>query len=443
VQKTISGGPAELSGQIGSGDKIVGVAQGLDGAMEDVVGWRLQDVVEKIRGPKGSVVRLEVIPKGRGDGDRRKLVALVRNKIKLEEQAAKTEIIEGLDGMANLKIGVIELATFYRDFRGESRGEENFRSTTRDVRKLLKELTEQGVDGVVIDLRRNGGGSLSEATELTGLFIDRGPVVQVKDAFGKIEVERDPDPEVVYDGPLAVLVDRNSASASEIFSGAIQDYKRGIVIGEPTFGKGTVQTLVNLNRFVPGNDDELGRLRLTMAQFFRINGGSTQHRGVVPDVLYPTAKDASEHGERSLDNALPWARITPALFAPKGVGAYARLREQSQQRILADAGFTMLSNQERLLQEMDDLTTLSLNEEVRRTESKNREKRIKEERNRYLLSQGITPREDDEDDEDVIDNEADEKERKAIGQIQLNEAARILADYIVEEAQNRPRAAMR
>jgi carboxyl-terminal processing protease len=442
VQKTISGGPAELSGQIGGGDKIVGVAQGLDGVMEDVVGWRLQDVVEKIRGPKGSVVRLEIIPKGSGGGDRRKVVALVRNKIKLEEQAAKTEIIEGLEGMGELKIGIIELATFYRDFRGESMGEKNFRSTTRDVRKLLQQLKEQGVDGIVIDLRRNGGGSLSEATELTGLFIDRGPVVQVKDAFGKIEVERDPDPEVVYDGPLAVLVDRNSASASEIFAGAIQDYKRGIVIGEPTFGKGTVQTLVNLNRFVPGGDDDLGRLRLTMAQFFRINGGSTQHRGVVPDILYPTAKNASEHGERSLDNALPWARITPTLFSTKGIGAYARLRERSQQRINADSGFTMLSDQERVLQEMDDLKTLSLNEKVRRAEADKRENQIKEQKNRYLLSQGITPR-NEEDDEDETDAEADERERKAIGKIQLNEAARILADYIIAEAQNRPRAAMR
>jgi carboxyl-terminal processing protease len=294
---------------------------------------------------------------------------------------------------------------------------------------------------VVIDLRHNGGGSLSEATELTGLFIDRGPVVQVKDAFGKIEVEQDPDPQVVYEGPLAVLVDRNSASASEIFAGAIQDYKRGIVIGEPTFGKGTVQTLVSLNRFVPGNDDDLGRLRLTMAQFFRINGGSTQHRGVVPDILYPTAKDASEHGERSLDNALPWARITPALYAPKGVGAYARLRDKSQARVSGDLGFSMLSEQERLLQEMEEITTISLNEKRRRAESDQREKLLKEQKNRFLLSRGIVPREDDDEEEE--DSEAAEKEKDAISQIQLNEAARILADFIDAETQNRPRSAMR
>jgi len=442
VQKTIKGGPAELSGQIKAGDKIVGVGQGLDGAIEDVIGWRLQDVVEKIRGPKGSVVRLEIIPKGAAGGDRRKEISLVRNKIRLEEQAAQKSVIQGLEGMEGLKIGVIEIPTFYRDFRGESRGDEDFRSTTRDVRRLLQELEAEGVDGVVVDLRQNGGGSLSEATELTGLFIDQGPVVQVKDSFGKIELEQDPDPQVVYEGPLAVLVNRNSASASEIFSGAIQDYGRGIVIGEPTFGKGTVQTLVSLNRFVPGNDDDLGRLRLTMAQFFRINGHSTQHRGVVPDILFPTAKDASEHGERSLDNALPWARISPAVYSSKGSGSYGRLQQRSRKRITGDLGFTMLSGQDRMLQELEDRTTLSLNEKRRRTESDRRDKLLDDQRDRFLLSKGITPRKDDEEEEDE-DSEAVEKEDEAISQIQLDEAARILADFIHDEARSRPRSAMR
>jgi carboxyl-terminal processing protease len=383
------------------------------------------------------VVRLEVIPKS-ASADRRKVVALVRNNIKLEEQAAKKTLIEGLPGMGDLKVGVIEIPAFYRDFRGESRGDQDFRSTTRDVRELLTELQAEGVAGVIIDLRQNGGGSLSEATELTGLFIDRGPVVQVKDSFGKIEVEQDPDPEVVYRGPLAVLVDRSSASASEIFAGAIQDYKRGIVIGEPTFGKGTVQTLVDLNRFVPGSDDDLGRLRLTMAQFFRINGGSTQHRGVVPDIVFPTSAGASEHGERSLDNALPWASIHPALYSPKGIGGYARLREKSETRIAEDLGFAMLSEQERLLREMEDVDTVSLNEERRRAESDKREKELKEQRKQYLLSQGITPRPEDAEE----DPEAEEQEQKAIAQIQLKEAARVLADFVLETDENRPRAAM-
>ncbi|MCU7809625.1 MAG: PDZ domain-containing protein, partial [Candidatus Thiodiazotropha sp. (ex Notomyrtea botanica)] len=290
VQKTVIGGPAELSKLLHAGDRIIGVGQGLEGEIIDIVGWRLQDVVEQIRGPKGSVVRLHIVPKGSQSEADPEAITLVRNKIKLEEQAAKSYIIDGLDGMEKYRVGVVEVPTFYRDFAAESRGDEDFRSTTRDVRNLLVDLNKQGVDGIVIDLRENGGGSLSEATELTGLFIETGPVVQIKDAFGKVEIERDPDTEIAYSGPMAVLVDRDSASASEIFAGAIQDYKRGIVIGEPTFGKGTVQTLVDLGRFVPGRKQDLGRLRLTMAQFFRINGGSTQHRGVVPDILFPTAK---------------------------------------------------------------------------------------------------------------------------------------------------------
>ncbi len=439
VQKTINGGPAGLSGQIHAGDKIVGVAQGLDGTMEDVVGWRLQDVVEKIRGPKGSVVRLEIIPKGALAGARRKEVSLVRNKIKLEEQAAQKKVIQGFPGMGKQKIGVIDLPTFYRDFGAESRGEDNFRSTTRDVRKLLDELISEEVNGIVIDLRQNGGGSLSEATELTGLFIDRGPVVQVKDSFGKIEVEEDLEAGVAYQGPLAVLVNRNSASASEIFAGAIQDYRRGIIIGEPTFGKGTVQTLVALDRFVPHSDENLGRLRLTMAQFFRINGGSTQHKGVLPDVQFPTAKQASDHGERSLDNALPWDSIAPAEYISQGVSAFSKLREKSRQRVSVDLGFSMLTEQERLIREMEDVNTISLNEKRRRLESEKREKQLEDLKERYLLSQGISPRED-EDEDDV---EADEAESDAIGKIHLDEAARILADFIAADAQNRPRSAMR
>jgi carboxyl-terminal processing protease len=440
VQETIKGGPAEQSGQVGAGDRIVGVAQGLDGAMEDVVGWRLQDVVEKIRGPKGSVVRLEIIPKGDKSSGRHKMVTLVRKRIQLEEQAAKMEMMKDIEGLQGLKIGIITVPAFYRDFRGESKGDKNFRSTSRDVRELLRQLEQEQADGVVIDLRDNGGGSLSEATELTGLFIDHGPVVQVKDSYGKVEVEQDPDPNLVYRGPLAVLVNRNSASASEIFAGAIQDYRRGVVIGEPTFGKGTVQTLVDLNRFIPGSDEDLGRLRLTMAQFFRINGGSTQHRGVVPDILYPTAKEASEHGERSLDNALPWDSIQRASYAPRGVGAYARIRDSSQARVSRDPGFTMLSEQEQLLSEREDLTSISLNEARRRQEADALELRLKKYRNQFLLSQGITPRDDDDDDET---SEAFKKENEVIGKIQLNEAARILADYIRVETDNRPRAAMR
>jgi len=440
VQRTIPGGPARQSGLIHGGDRIIGVAQGLDGAMEDVVGWRLQDVVDKIRGPKGSVVRLVVQPGSAGaDGPTRE-ISLVRNEIKLEDQAAKSFIIDRLPNAPGRRVGVIEIPAFYRDFQAESEGKRDFRSTTRDVRSQLLELERQGVDGVVVDLRGNGGGSLTEATALTGLFIDEGPVVQVKDSFGKVDVEEDPDPGVAYTGPLAVLVDRNSASASEIFAAAMQDYGRGLVIGEPTFGKGTVQTLIDLNRYVPGNDDDLGRLRLTMAEFFRISGGSTQLRGVEPDILFPTAELIADHGERALDNALPWGQIKPASYSKISVGQVDVLHQRSQSRIRNDAGFSMLSARERLLREIDEETVVSLREPDRRKESERRDAVLKDQRNKFLRAQGVTPV--DEDAEDV-DEEALEAQEKVISRIQATEAARILADSLVATAANRPRAAMR
>jgi carboxyl-terminal processing protease len=372
------------------------------------------------------VVQLEVLAKG--EGSNRKTITLVRNKIKLEEQAAKSHVIEKLDGMDNYRIGVVEVPTFYRDFAAEARGDEDYRSTTRDVRNLLVDLKKQHVDGIVIDLRENGGGSLSEATELTGLFIDSGPVVQIKDAFGKIEVEQDPDQSIAYEGPLAVLVDRNSASASEIFAGAIQDYKRGIVIGEPTFGKGTVQTLVDLGRFVPGRKKDLGRLRLTMAQFFRINGGSTQHRGVVPDIQFPTARYSEEYGERSLENALPWAQIRPANFITKGQFTVPQLINSHLSRIKADAGFEMLVDQEKRFLELDKRSEVSLLEKQRRTEWQEREHERLLHKNRFRASQGLKVVKSSE--EKDLDDEPDEKESEATSRIELNEAARILMDSI-------------
>ena len=438
VQKTVIGGPAEQSDLLHSGDRIVGVGQGLEGEIIDIVGWRLQDVVEQIRGPKGSVVRLNVLPKGTETGAKRKTITLVRNKIKLEEQAAKSRIIEDLDGMKGLRIGVVEVPTFYRDFAAEARGDEDFRSTTRDVRNLLVDLKKQGVNGIVIDLRENGGGSLSEATELTGLFIDSGPVVQIKDAFGKIEIEQDPDQTIAYEGPLAVLVDRNSASASEIFAGAIQDYKRGIVIGEPTFGKGTVQTLVDLGRFVPGRKKDLGRLRLTMAQFFRINGGSTQHRGVVPDIQFPTAKFSADYGERSLENALPWAQIRPANFATKGKWSVPNLMVNHMSRVESDPGFEMLVDREKRFQALEERIEMSLLESRRRTEWDDREQEQLVHKNRFRASQGLEAIKTL--DQEELDDEADDKESEAAQRIELNEAARILTDSIRMQA---PMAVMR
>jgi len=439
VQRTIPGGPARESGLVHADDRIIGVAQGLDGPMEDVVGWRLQDVVDKIRGPKGSVVRLQLLKPSTGSDSRPREVSLVRNEIKLEDQAAKSYLIDA-EKTGKARIGVIEVPAFYRDFRAESEGEKDFRSTTRDVRGLIEELKRKGVDGIVIDLRGNGGGSLAEATSLTGLFIDTGPVVQVKDAFGKVEVEEDPDPGVAYDGPLAVLVDRDSASASEIFAGAIQDYGRGIILGEPTFGKGTVQTLVDLNRYVPGDGRDLGRLRLTMAEFFRISGGSTQLKGVVPDVPFPASGDASKHGERALENALPWGTIKPARYRPFGKTDVEALRRLSAERIARDPGFQMLVARNRVLTELDDEKTVSLREQDRRVETKRREKVLEDDKNAFLRSRGITPVDPDA---EHPDEEALDKEREAIGRIQVDEAARVLADAIRMGNASTPKAAMR
>ena len=437
IQRTIAGGPARQSGQISSGDRIVGVAQGHGGEMEDVIGWRLQDVVDKIRGPKGSVVRLEILPKAVGSGGRTREIELVRNEIKLEDQAAHSYVIEGPKNAPSLRIGVIEVPAFYRDFRAESEGTSDFTSTTRDVRRLIQELEAKGINGLVIDLRGNGGGSLTEATSLTGLFIEEGPVVQVKDALGKVDVESDTDPGVAYSGPLAVLVDRNSASASEIFAGAIQDYNRGLILGEPTYGKGTVQTLVDLGRFLRSRED-IGRLRLTMAQFFRVEGGSTQHRGVMPDIVFPTAKGAAEHGERALDNALPWASIKPASHTRLAVNAAAGLRDASAQRIASNPGFQFLVAEEDDLMQLEKKKVVSLRESVRRAEWQQQEKQRLDRRNRLREFRGLPPLANLDDDEDKVAADADGKDDEGIQRIMLEESANILADQIRAQ---RPRTA--
>lgn len=310
IRKVVPGGPADLSGKLFPDDRIVSIGQVETEGLTDVIGWRLDDVVDLIRGPKGSVVLLEILPKKESLGGPTRIVKIVRDEIKLEEQAAKSHILS-LPNTDN-KIGIIEIPTFYLDFDGRKSGKKDFKSTTRDVRNLINELKNEEVGGIVVDIRGNGGGSLSEATSLTGLFIDSGPVVQIQDYTGSIETENDPEKGTTYSGPLVVLVDRNSASASEIFAGAVQDYNRGIIVGEPTFGKGTVQNLVDLNRHTRNSDNPLGQLKATMAQFFRVSGESTQHRGVIPDIIFEGLKRPEDHGERGLENALPWARIKEA-----------------------------------------------------------------------------------------------------------------------------------
>jgi carboxyl-terminal processing protease len=440
IQSTVPGGPARDSGQVHPGDRIVGVGQGAEGVVEDVVGWRLQDVVDKIRGPKGSVVRLQLLSTSASAAGRAREVSLVRNEIKLEDQAAKAFVVDDLPNASGMRIGVIEIPAFYRDFQAEGSGDREFRSTTRDVRRLIDDLTAKGVEGIVVDLRGNGGGSLAEATSLAGLFIDTGPVVQVKDAFGKVEVEKDPEPGVAYQGPLAVLVDRDSASASEIFAGAIQDYGRGLVIGEPTFGKGTVQTLIDLNRYVPGEQNNLGRLRLTMAEFFRISGGSTQLRGVEPDIRFPTADYIVDYGERALDNALPWTRIRPADYRKVGSVSVELLSLKSADRVARDDGFKMLIERSKLMREMELETRVSLKEEARREEDKRRGSVFKEHQDRFLRARGIVPIDEDA---EQVDEDALEAQREVVARIQADEAARILADSILLDRPDRPRAVMR
>lgn len=424
VKRIIPGGPAARSGQLHSDDRIVGVAQGYK-PMVDVIGMRLDEVVEMIRGPKGSTVRLEVLPKSAPEGPVR-TIALVREEVRLEDQAARKSVIEAAGADRPYKIGVIRLPTFYTDFDARERGDGSFRSTSRDVRRQLEELRAAGVEGVVMDLRGNGGGSLAEATELTGLFIASGPVVQVRDADGEINVNNDPDPGAVYTGPMAVLVDRHSASASEIFAAAMQDYGRAIVIGEPTFGKGTVQRLMDLDRYARSGESGMGQLKFTVAQFFRINGDSTQHRGVVPDVPFAGLHDDPEDGERALENALPFASVRPAVYA---VEAWAtevvpQTITRHEKRAQQDAGLRWIAEESAVREDVVKRKSVSLLESERRVQRDRLERERLARLNRYRASRAQAPLAKLE---DLDENESREKEEDAIFG---REGARILADAL-------------
>ncbi len=314
IVKILPGGPAEKSGLIQNNDLIIGVAQGKDGEMVDVIGWRIDEVVKLIKGPKGTTVRISFLPSLTGVNGPSTEVTLVRDKIKLEDQAAKKSTINYQSNGRNLKLGVINLPGFYMDFEEYQKGNPEYRSTTRDVKRLIGELQTEGVDGIVMDLRNNGGGSLAEAIDLAGLFIKDGPVVQVKNSTGKVELGLDDDKQVVYSGPLVVLTNRFSASASEIFAGAIQDYHRGVIVGESTYGKGTVQTVLDLNQFITDDKEEVGELKLTFQKFYRVTGSSTQNKGVSPDIKLPSALSSSQYGESSSPSALPWDVINPTSF---------------------------------------------------------------------------------------------------------------------------------
>ncbi|NCF61541.1 MAG: tail-specific protease [Gammaproteobacteria bacterium] len=449
ISRVVPGGPADQDGRLKAGDRITGVGQGNDGKMVDVIGWRVDDVVDLIRGPKDTVVRLEVLPEDASVSGPTSTIDIVRNEVKLEEQAAQHKIIEvPVEGSEDevIKIGIIDLPVFYLDFKGRAENKPDYRSSTRDVRRLIGELEEQGVTGIVVDLRNNGGGSLLEATTLTGLFIDKGPVVQVRNSSGRISLEEDVEPGMAWTGPLAVLVNRYSASASEIFAAAIQDYGRGVVIGEPTFGKGTVQSLLDLDDYAPSDKPGMGQLKITMAQFFRVNGGSTQTKGVEPDIRFPSFGDPQEYGERSMDNALPWSSIDPARYDTSGdlgqVVAVADSRYQG--RIIGDREFGWLQSDIDVYNERSNETRISLLESVGREkmkedEAKKAERKALQEAGKPLLEEGvvadINPEMGEYPDMAEDSEEADDDEEADDGpDLLLRESARIVADMIELES---------
>jgi carboxyl-terminal processing protease len=379
IRELTPGSPAALSGQLHPGDRIVGVAQGSK-PFVDVIGWRLDDTVGLIRGEADSVVRLDILPASVGTEGKHREVRLVRKKIDLAQQAAKKTVLDVSTGDTPRRIGVITLPSFYDDFSGRRQGDPDARSASRDVARLLAELRQEKVDGVVIDLRRNGGGSLKEAVALSGLFIDTGPVVMERDARGNINVDSDKDSGTAWDGPLGILIDGESASASEIFAAAMQDYGRGVIIGEQSYGKGTVQTLIDLNRVVRDEKANLGELRLTIAQFFRIDGSTTQLRGVQPDIVFPASSDPTLTGEASNDNALPWSRIRAASYERAGNLApfLPEMKRRHDERTANDPEFRKLSEGAAELLRLRQQTSVSLNEAERRRDNQQQEKRLAE-----------------------------------------------------------------
>ena len=369
IMNLIEGGPAAVAGTIAVNDRIIGVGQGKDGPLTEVIGWRLDDVVQLIRGKGATPVRLQVLPAGAAPGSPEKMIELMRGKVTLEGQAAKKVVRTVKRGDTTLRVGVINVPGFYADYKAQN-DNENFRSTTHDVHRLLDELRKENVDGVVLDLRGNGGGFLPEAQSLTGLFIDQGPVVQVKVSNGETQVLDDTEPGATYTGPLAVLVDRTSASASEIFAGAIQDYHRGLILGQTTFGKGTVQSVIELDRWSsrPMN----GQLHVTIGKFYRVTGESTQHRGVEPDVALASSIDKTEVGESALDSALPWDRIGKAEFNPMPSSsipvAVGKLAQEEQSRSQRDADYKWWVSDIAAIDELRRQKTISLSLKQRRDE---------------------------------------------------------------------------
>jgi carboxyl-terminal processing protease len=432
VTRLVPKGPADKQGELHPSDRIVGVGQGTGGEIEDVIGWRLDEVVELIRGPKDSTVRLEVIPAKSKATDQRKVITIVRNEVKLEEQSAQKSILEIPNGDEIIKIGVIDIPAFYIDFDAMRRGDKEYKSTTRDVRKLLEELQEEGVDGLVVDLRNNGGGSLQEANELTGLFIEYGPTVQIRHSSRRVWRDGKRLKSEYYEGPLVVLVNRLSASASEIFAGAIQDYQRGIIVGDRSFGKGTVQTLIPLTE---------GQLKITESKFYRISGDSTQHRGVVPDLAFPTVYDPEEIGESALDHALNWDQINAVRHHRYNdlSTVLPVLTTQFQERSGKNPDFIYLEDQIALAAATREITELPLNEQARKAlrESQEAKALAIENKRRKARGEELLTSLDEEagetDEESEADLDAEEQDPK--DDVLLMEAGNVLADALIIKRQ--------
>jgi carboxyl-terminal processing protease len=403
VVRLVHAGPADKQGQLQPSDRIVAVAQE-DGVFQDVVGLRLDEVVQLIRGPKDSKVQLEVIPVSAKTDEERKIIQIVRNTVKLEEQSAQKKVLDLYNDDKLYKVGIIDIPAFYIDFDAMRRCDPNYKSTTRDVSKLLMELIEEDVDGIIIDLRENGGGSLQEANQLTGLFIDSGPTVQIRNSDTQTFRDGKRQSSPYYGGPLAILINRLSASASEIFAGAIQDYQRGIVIGSPSFGKGTVQSLSPLNH---------GQLKITESKFYRISGESTQHRGVIPDIEFPALYDQEKVGESSLDNALAWDTIAPVPH-PQYFNLQAiipQLEQKHQVRMKQDPDFVFLQDQLALIEQARTINTLPLNEIARKAYQEQEKEKSLTIENKRRLAKGMPALSSlDEIDVPTLENNADASE---------------------------------
>jgi len=425
VINVLAGGPAAVSGKLADNDRITAVGEGKAGELIDVIGWRLDDVVQKIRGPGGTIVRLQLLPAGAAPGSPQKVVEFTRNRVSLEAQASQKAMRVVQRNGHDVKVGIITVPSFYQDYDASRAGVKDYRSTTRDVQRLIGELRKDGADVIIMDLRANGGGYLPEAESLTGLFIDRGPVVQLRDTTGRIEVDDDPEPSVFYSGPMIVLVDRFSASASEIFAGAIQDYGRALIVGQQTYGKGTVQNAHPLNYTIFGRKPELGQLNVTIGKYYRITGESTQDRGVTPDIALPSLIDTTEVGESTRDRALPWDHIEPATFKVEGdlKSITASLDKLHQERTANSADFKYLHDDIAALDAMRSQKTLSLNLKTREAERKRLDDERLERENAWRSAHGVKP----------VKTLEEIKDDASAG-ILLDEASQIAADLAVTTA---------